>query len=60
MPNYPIWKQKIVISSCMVTYNFIREHDSEDSDIVRFDRDPNFIQISKRYNRYAVTLNALL
>jgi hypothetical protein len=26
MPNYPMWKQKMVIVACMVLHNFIREH----------------------------------
>jgi hypothetical protein len=56
-PNYPMWKQKMVVVACMVLRNFIRDHGSEDSDFARFDRDPNFIRtIPERYkyNRYAV------
>jgi len=55
MPNYPMWKQKMVVVACMVLHNFIREHNSEDVDFARFDRDPNFVPtIPQRYNRFAV------
>ena len=56
MPNYPMWKQKMVVVACMVLQNFIREHGSEDPDFARFDHDPHFVPtIPERYNRYAVT-----
>ena len=38
-----MWKQKMVVVACMVLHNFIREHNSEDADFARFDRDPNFM-----------------
>jgi hypothetical protein len=58
MPNYPMWKQKMVVVACMVLHNFIHEHDSEDADFARFDRDPDFLPtIPERYNKYAVTLD---
>ena len=53
MGNYPMWKQKMVVVACMVLHNFIREHNSEDADFARFDRDPNFMPtIPKRYKRF--------
>ena len=56
MPNYPMWKQKMVVVACMVLQNFIREHGSEDPDFAHFDHDPHFVPtIPERYNRYAVT-----
>ena len=55
MPNYPMWKQKMVVVACMVLHNFICEHNSEDVDFARFDRDHNFVPtIPQRYNRFAV------
>ena len=56
MPNYPMWKQKMVVVACMVLHNFIREHDSEDADFAHFDRNPHFVPtILERYNKKAVT-----
>ena len=58
MPNYPMWKQKMVVVACMVLHNFIHQHGSEDSDFAHLDRDPHFVPtIPEMYNRYAVTLN---
>jgi hypothetical protein len=43
----------------MVLHNFIREHNSEDADFARFDRDPNFMPtIPDRYKRDVVPANA--
>jgi hypothetical protein len=28
MPNYPMWKQKMIIVATMVLHNYIREHES--------------------------------
>ena len=59
MGNYPMWKQKMVVVACMVLHNFIREHNSEDADFARFDRDPNFMPtIPNRYKRFAVPADA--
>jgi hypothetical protein len=57
--KYPMWKQKMIVVACMVLHNFIREHNSEDADFARFDRDPNFMPtIPDRYKRDAVPANA--
>jgi hypothetical protein len=57
--KYPIWKQKMIVVACMVLHNFIREHNSDDADFARFDRDPNFMPtIPNRYKRFAVPANA--
>ena len=54
-----MWKQKMVVVACMVLHNFIREHNSEDADFARFDRDPNFMPtIPNRYKRFAVPVDA--
>jgi hypothetical protein len=45
--------------ACMVLQNFIREHNSEDADFARFDRDPNYMPtIPERYKRDVVLANA--
>jgi hypothetical protein len=45
-----MWKQKMIVVACMVLHNFIREHNSEDEDFARFDRDPNYMPtIPERY-----------
>lgn len=55
MPSYPMWKQKMVVVATMVLHNFIREHNTEDLDFARVDRDPNYVPtIPERYNKYAV------
>ena len=57
--KYPMWKQKMIVVACMVLHNFIREHNSDDADFARFDRDPNFMPtIPNRYKRFAVPANA--
>ena len=57
--KYPMWKQKMIVVACMVLHNFIREHNSDDADFARFDRDPNFMPtIPNRYKRFAVPTNA--
>jgi hypothetical protein len=57
--KYPIWKQKMIVVACMVLHNFIREHNSDDADFARFDRDPNFMPtIPNRYKRFAIPANA--
>lgn len=57
--KYPMWKQKMIVVACMVLHNFIREHNSDDADFARFDRDPNFMStIPNRYKRFAVPANA--
>jgi hypothetical protein len=40
----------MIVVACMVLHNFIREHNSDDADFARFDRDPNFMPtIPNRY-----------
>lgn len=57
--KYPMWKQKMIVVACMVLHNFIREHNSDDADFARFDRDPNFMPtIPNRYKRFAIPANA--
>jgi hypothetical protein len=57
--KYPMWKQKMIVVACMVLHDFIREHNSDDADFARFDRDPNFMPtIPNRYKRFAVPANA--
>jgi hypothetical protein len=57
--KYPMWKQKMIVVACMVLHNFIREHNSEDADFARFDRDPNCMPtIPERYKRDVVLANA--
>ena len=57
--KYPMWKQKMIVVACMVLHNFIREHNSDNVDFARFDRDPNFMPtIPNRYKRFAVPANA--
>jgi hypothetical protein len=57
--KYPMWKQKMIVVACMVLHNFIREHNSDDADFARFDRDPNFMPtIPNRYKRFTVPANA--
>jgi hypothetical protein len=57
--KYPMWKQKMIVVACMVLHNFIREHNNEDADFARFDRDPNYMPtIPERYKRDAVLANA--
>ena len=51
-----MWKQKMIVVACMVLHNFICEHNSEDVDFSRFDRDPNFMPtIPTRYKRYTTS-----
>jgi hypothetical protein len=55
-----MWKRKMIVFACMVLHNFIREHNNEDADFARFDRDPNYMPtIPERYKRDAVLANAL-
>jgi hypothetical protein len=57
--KYHMWKQKMIVVACMVPHNFICEHNSEDADFARFDRDPNYMPtIPERYKRDAVLENA--
>jgi hypothetical protein len=54
-----MWKQTMIVVACMVLHNFICEHNSEDADFARFDRDPNFMPtIPDRYKQDAVLANA--
>jgi hypothetical protein len=40
----------MIVVACMVLHNFIREHNNEDADFPRFDRDPNYMPtILERY-----------
>jgi hypothetical protein len=57
--KYPMWKRKMIVFACMVLHNFIREHNNEDADFARFDRDPNYMPtIPERYKRDVVLANA--
>jgi hypothetical protein len=42
-----MYKQKMIVVGTMGPSQFIREHEGEDEDFARFDRDPNFIQYRK-------------
>jgi hypothetical protein len=58
IPPYPMFKQKMIVVSTMVLHNFIREHDGEDLDWARVDRDPNYVPtIPERYRKYVVASN---
>jgi hypothetical protein len=47
-----------LFARCLL-HSFIREHNSEDADFARFDRDSNFMPtIPDRYKRFAVPANA--
>jgi hypothetical protein len=49
----------MIVVACMVLHNFIREHNSDDADFARFDRDPNFMPtIPNRYKWFVVLANA--
>ena len=54
----PDVEAKMVVVACMVLHNFIREHNTEDANFARFDRDPNFVPtIPQWYNRFVVPSN---
>jgi hypothetical protein len=46
----------MIVVACMVLHNFIREHNSEDADFARFDRDPNFMPTIPEHNKRDVVL----
>ena len=55
MRPYTMFKQKMIVVATMVLHNFIREHNSEDLDFSRFDRDPDYVPtIPNRYNKFVV------
>jgi hypothetical protein len=55
MAIYPLWKQKMIVVACMVIHNFIREHNADDLDFERVERDENYVPtIPERYNKYVV------
>jgi hypothetical protein len=56
MPNYPMWKQKMIIVATMILHNYIREHKSGDLDFDHVERDEDYEPtIPERYNKYTVT-----
>jgi hypothetical protein len=60
MPMYPLWKQKMIPIRLMVIHNFIREHNSDDLDFERVERDENYEPtVPERYNKYVVPSDGL-
>jgi hypothetical protein len=55
MPNYPMWKQKMIVVVTMILHNFIREHNSGDVDFDLVERDEDYEPtIPERYTKYVV------
>jgi hypothetical protein len=58
MPNYPMWKQKMIVVATMVLHNYVREHASGDVDFERAERDEDYEPtIPERYNKFVVPLD---
>jgi hypothetical protein len=56
MLNYPMWKQKMIVVATMILHNHIYEHESDDIDFDRVDRDEHYeLTIPEKYNKYVVS-----
>lgn len=52
MPNYPIWKKKMIVVATMVLHNYIWDYSSGTMDFLRVERDEDYMPIiPKRYTK---------
>jgi hypothetical protein len=55
MPNYPMWKQKMIVVATIGLHNYVCEHASGDVNFKHVERDEDYEPtIRERYNKYVV------